>query len=63
MNNEGPDKLVHYAVSDLGLHHLPMSHKKDARLIWVNVHAPIAYSLYWRILCILCICTVCTVSS
>ena len=26
-------------VSDLGLHCLPMSHKKDARLIWVN-HLP-----------------------
>ena len=23
---------------DLGLHCLPMSHKKDARLIWVNMH-------------------------
>ena len=25
------------AASDLGLHCFPMSHKKDARLIWVNV--------------------------
>ena len=25
------------AASDLGLHCLPMSHKKDARLIWVNL--------------------------
>ena len=25
------------AASDLGLHFLPMSHKKDARLIWVKV--------------------------
>ena len=25
-----------YAASDLGLHCLPMSHKKDARPIWVN---------------------------
>ena len=24
------------AVSDLGLHYLPVSHKKDARLIWVK---------------------------
>ena len=24
------------AVSDLGLHCLPMSYKKDARLIWLN---------------------------
>ena len=28
--------MLHTAVSDLGLHCLPMSHKKDARLIWVN---------------------------
>ena len=26
----------HSAASDLGLGCLPMSHKKDARLIWVN---------------------------
>ena len=25
------------AAADLGLHCLPMSHKKDARLIWVNL--------------------------
>ena len=25
-----------YAVSDFGLFCLPMSHKKDAKLIWVN---------------------------
>ena len=25
------------AASDLGLHCFPMSHKKDAMLIWVNV--------------------------
>ena len=28
-----PDQTPHSAVSDLGLHCLPMSHKKDARLI------------------------------
>ena len=26
----------HSAVSDMGLHCLPLSHKKDARLIWVK---------------------------
>ena len=26
----------HYAVSDPGLHCLPMSHIKGARLIWIN---------------------------
>ena len=25
-------------ASDLGLHCLPLSHKKDARLIWVKNH-------------------------
>ena len=29
------------AASDLGLHCLPMSHKKDARLIWDNPFMPI----------------------
>ena len=28
--------MQRFAASDLGLHPLPMSHKKDARLIWVN---------------------------
>ena len=28
--------MPHSAVSDLGLPGLPMSHKKDAMLIWVN---------------------------
>ena len=29
-------QTLHSAASDQGLHCLPMSHKKDARLIWVN---------------------------
>ena len=34
---EDPDQTPHYAVSDLDLHCLPMSHEKDARLIlWVD---------------------------
>ena len=28
-------------MSDLGLHCLPMSHKKDFRLIWVNANADV----------------------
>ena len=28
----------HFAASDLNLHCLPMSHKKDTRLIWVKTH-------------------------
>ena len=30
-NSEDPDQTPHYAASDLALHCLPMSHKKDAR--------------------------------
>ena len=32
-----PDQMPRFAASDLALYSLPMSHKKDARLIWVNV--------------------------
>ena len=35
-NSEDPDQTPGSAASDLGLHCLPMSHKKDARLIWVS---------------------------
>ena len=35
-NTGDPDQTPHYAASDLGMHCLPMPHKKDARLIWVN---------------------------
>ena len=29
--------MLQFAASDLGLHCLPMYHKKGARLIWINV--------------------------
>ena len=29
--------MSHSVASDLGLHCLPLSHKKDARLIWVYI--------------------------
>ena len=32
-----PDQTPHIAVSDLSLHCLPMSHKRDARLIWAKL--------------------------
>ena len=35
-NSEDPDQMPHSVASDLGLHCLPMSHKKDARHIWVK---------------------------
>ena len=31
------DQMPRFAASDLVLYSLPMSQKKDARLIWVNV--------------------------
>ena len=35
-NRIAPDGTPRNAASHLGLFCLPMSHKKDARLIWVN---------------------------
>ena len=32
-----PDQTPHSVASDLGLHYVPMSHKKDARHIWVKM--------------------------
>ena len=31
-----PDQMSHSVAADLGLHCLPMSHKKDTRHIWVK---------------------------
>ena len=35
-NSRDPDQTPHSVASDLGLHYLPMFHKKDARHIWVK---------------------------
>ena len=35
-NSGDPDQTPHSVASDLGLRHLPMSHIKDARHIWVK---------------------------
>ena len=35
-NRIAPDGTPRFAASHLGLLCLPMSHKKDSRLIWVN---------------------------
>ena len=35
-NSGDPDQTPHSVASDLGLHYLPMSNKKDARHIWVR---------------------------
>ena len=37
-------------ASDLGLHCLPMSHRKDARLIWVK-HLPKSQSQHKNSVC------------
>ena len=42
-NSGDPDQTPHSVVSDLGLHYLPMSHKKDARHIWVKRFNYFAY--------------------
>ena len=36
-NSEDPDQAHRSPASTLGLHCLPMSHKRDARHIWVKV--------------------------
>ena len=41
-NSEESDQTPRFAASDLILHCLPMSYKKDARLIWVK------RLTYWR---------------
>ena len=35
-NSGDPDQTPQNVASDLDLHYLPMSHKKDARHIWVK---------------------------
>ena len=43
--------MPHSVASDLGLHFLLMSHKKDVRLIWVNKQtepAPLLFT-YWPV--------------
>ena len=36
-NSGDTDQTPHSVASDLGLHYLPMSHKKDAWHIWVKI--------------------------
>ena len=47
-NRIAPDGTPCFVASHLGLFCLPMSHKKDARLIWVKVFSddsPVLFSL------------------
>ena len=36
-NSGDPDQTPHSVASDLSLHYLPLSHKKNARHVWVNM--------------------------
>ena len=36
-NSADPDQMQHSVASDLDLHYLPMSYKKDARHKWVKM--------------------------
>ena len=40
-NRKAPDGTPRFAASHLGLICLPMSHKKDARLLWVTYVSPL----------------------
>ena len=42
-NRIAPDGTLRFAASHLGLFCLPMSHKKDARLIWVKLLARVRF--------------------
>ena len=52
-NSGDLDQRPHPVASDLGLHCLPMSHKKEARLIWVK---PMHKNMM-AILCLHCLLT------
>ena len=36
-NSGDPDQTLHSVASELGLHYLPMFHKKGARHLWVKM--------------------------
>ena len=54
-NSGGPDQTPHFVASDLGLHYLPMYHKKDSRHTWVKKCNNSAYLIsvaeIWEIYC------------
>ena len=50
-NSGEPDQTPRFAASDMVLHCLPMSHKKDARFIWVK--SKLINALY--LMCDLCL--------
>ena len=54
-NSGDPDQTLHSVAFDLGLHYLPMSHKNDARHIWVKRCNYFAYRIrvaeVWEVYC------------
>ena len=40
-NSGDPDQTLRSVASDLGLHCLPFSQKKDAMFVWVNINVVI----------------------
>ena len=52
-NSGDPDQTPHSVASDLGLHYMPMSHKKDARHIWVKMqlYYLIRVAEIWEVYC------------
>ena len=54
-NSGDPDQTPHSVASDMGLHYLPMSHKKDARHIRVKKCNNFAYLIrvaeIWEVYC------------
>ena len=40
------NRIAPDAVSHLGLFRLPMSHKTDSRLVWVNMHSLLQFDVY-----------------
>ena len=54
-NSEYPDLTPRSAAYGLGLHCSHMSHKKDARLIWVKLHSCIFRGVS-SLICVLVLC-------
>ena len=54
-NRIAPDGTPRFALSHLGLFCLPMSHKKDARLVWVNTVDAIILVLVVICYCLFCV--------
>ena len=56
-NSGEPDQMSRSVASDLVLRCLPLSYKKDARLIWANTSYVFGRRQYQLLTCIIYICT------